>query len=60
MDPAEEEYFNIISDDEELEERRRLRAEMSNGNASSLTKPLVDYPDYDDDEAWMHEVYKRH
>jgi protein phosphatase-4 regulatory subunit 3 len=30
--------------------QRRLRAEMPNGNASPLTKPLVDYPDDDDDE----------
>ena len=31
--------------------QRRLRAEMPNGNASPLAKPLVDYPDDDDDES---------
>ena len=31
--------------------QRRLRAEIPNGNASPLAKPLVDYPDDDDDES---------
>ena len=31
--------------------QRRLRSEMTNGNASPLGKPLVDYPDDDDDDS---------
>jgi protein phosphatase 4 regulatory subunit 3 len=31
--------------------QRRLRAEMPNGNASPLAKPLVDYPDDEDDDS---------
>ncbi|KIV80307.1 hypothetical protein PV11_07818 [Exophiala sideris] len=30
--------------------RRRMKSEMMNGSASPITKPLVDYPDDDEDE----------
>lgn len=31
--------------------RRRMKSEMMNGSASPISKPLVDYPDDDEDEA---------
>ncbi|KIX02050.1 uncharacterized protein Z518_07989 [Rhinocladiella mackenziei CBS 650.93] len=31
--------------------RRRMKSEITNGSASPLSKPLVDYPDDDEDEA---------
>ncbi|MCJ1248095.1 Platinum sensitivity protein [Trapelia coarctata] len=53
LDPAEEEYFNTSDDEDELAaklaEKPRGIIRLPNGN-SSLTKPLVDYPD-DEDEA---------
>lgn len=44
MDPTEEAYFNTSDDEDDTPPRRR----PSNG-ASPLLKPLVDYPDDDED-----------
>ncbi|RAH61510.1 DUF625-domain-containing protein [Aspergillus piperis CBS 112811] len=54
MDAAEEEYFNT-SDDEEQESRQTASdaARMQNGAASPIVKPLVDYPDDDDEDDAM-------
>ncbi|MCJ1473946.1 Platinum sensitivity protein [Lambiella insularis] len=49
MDAAEEEYFNTSDDEDELAAKPKALAPSTNG-ASSLTKPLVDYPDDDDDD----------
>ena len=48
MDATEEEYFNTSDDEDELSARAKPGTPMTNG-ASPLVKPLVDYPD-DDDE----------
>lgn len=49
LDPAEEEYFNTSDDEDELAARPKILQPTTNGT-SPLTKPLVDYPD-DEDEA---------
>ena len=50
MDPTEEEYFNTSDDEDELAPSRpRPNSSLSNGSSSSF-KPLVDYPD-DEEEA---------
>ena len=48
MDATEEEYFNTSDDEDELSAKPRVTTSMTNG--SSGFKPLVDYPD-DDEEA---------
>ena len=48
LDPAEEEYFNTSDDEDELAAKPKIPHPTTNGT-SPLTKPLVDYPD-DDDE----------
>ena len=48
MDPTEEEYFNTSDDEDELSAKAKPLNSMTNGS-SPLVKPLVDYPD-DDDE----------
>lgn len=50
MDAAEEEYFNTSDDEDELAAKPKALTPSTNG-ASPLIKPLVDYPDDDDDEA---------
>jgi len=66
MDASEEDYFNTSDDDEENRDelaerdtqdadkmqwnRRKLRSSMVNGTAPETRKPLVDYPDDDQDE----------
>ena len=49
MDAVEEEYFNTSDDEEDTSGKRKLLAPMTNGS-SPVMKPLVDYPD-DDEEA---------
>ncbi|ETN46503.1 uncharacterized protein HMPREF1541_00688 [Cyphellophora europaea CBS 101466] len=55
MDASEEDYFNTSDDDEDapVEEDDRLQWNKSkdvvNGTTSPVNKPLVDYPDDDDD-----------
>ncbi|KAJ5495127.1 hypothetical protein N7539_000243 [Penicillium diatomitis] len=56
MDAAEEEYFNASDDEDEwTQESRAAVAEtaVANGSASPVVKPLVDYPDDDEDEDAM-------
>ena len=48
MDADEEQYFNTSDDEEESPKKSRVLSSMANGT-SPPTKPLVDYPD-DDDE----------
>ncbi|CAG8224360.1 unnamed protein product [Penicillium nalgiovense] len=48
MDPAEEDYFNT-SDDED-EDRVATADEPASGSAAAVVKPLVDYPDDDDED----------
>ena len=49
MDPTEEEYFNTSDDEDELSAKAKPATPITNGT-TPLTKPLVDYPDDDDDE----------
>ena len=53
MDPTEEEYFNTSDDEDELVAKPKVMVPAMTNGFSSLpspsTKPLVDYPD-DDDE----------
>ncbi|KAL2013738.1 hypothetical protein VTN00DRAFT_1263 [Thermoascus crustaceus] len=53
MDAAEEEYFNTSDDEEEWQQDNRpegiVAAPAANGSASPVVKPLVDYPDDDED-----------
>ncbi|KAJ9219875.1 hypothetical protein DTO027B5_1162 [Paecilomyces variotii] len=50
MDAAEEAYFNTSDDEEEENQPGAIVAgQPANGSASPIVKPLVDYPD-DDDE----------
>ncbi|KAJ5907062.1 uncharacterized protein N7473_003978 [Penicillium subrubescens] len=53
LDAAEEEYFNTSDDEDEWtqENRATLAVGVANGSASPVVKPLVDYPDDDDDDA---------
>ncbi|RHZ74226.1 hypothetical protein CDV55_105636 [Aspergillus turcosus] len=57
MDAAEEEYFNTSDDEEEWQQENRVHGAMAvnaqNGAASPVVKPLVDYPDDDEDENAM-------
>ena len=48
MDAAEEEYFNTSDDEDELATKKQNHLPVTNGT-SPLTKPLVDYPDDDED-----------
>jgi len=66
MDAEQEAYFNTSDDEDDEEavsdiaqqpttdrmqwQRRRLRSGMVNGGASPVQKPLVDYPDEEEDE----------
>ena len=52
MDPAEEEYFNTSDDEDELAAKPKVTQSVHSApnGISRLSKPLVDYPD-DDDEA---------
>ncbi|KAJ5104828.1 hypothetical protein NUU61_002175 [Penicillium alfredii] len=52
MDAAEEEYFNTSDDEDEWsqENRAAIAADAINGSASPVVKPLVDYPDDDDED----------
>jgi len=64
LDSAEEEYFSTTDDDELINpdeqlrdhaermqwQQRKLRQQMLNGTPSPHPKPLVDYPDDDEDE----------
>ena len=49
MDATEEEYFNTSDDEEDTSAKKKLLAPMMNGSSPAM-KPLVDYPD-DDEEA---------
>ncbi|KAJ5177134.1 uncharacterized protein N7482_003011 [Penicillium canariense] len=53
MDAAEEEYFNTSDDEDEWtqDNRATLAVGAPNGSASPMVKPLVDYPDDDDEDA---------
>ncbi|KAJ6107272.1 hypothetical protein N7523_008595 [Penicillium sp. IBT 18751x] len=53
MDATEEEYFAGSDDEDEWQQENRaaLTAGTVNGSASPLVKPLVDYPDDDDEDA---------
>jgi protein phosphatase-4 regulatory subunit 3 len=53
LDAAEEEYFNTSDDEDEWaqENRAAVAVAVANGSASPVVKPLVDYPDDDDDDA---------
>ncbi|KAE8148582.1 protein putative to be [Aspergillus avenaceus] len=57
MDAAEEEYFNTSDDEEEWQQDNRVNETMAtptqNGAASPIVKPLVDYPDDDEDDDAM-------
>ncbi|KAJ5089144.1 hypothetical protein N7532_007828 [Penicillium argentinense] len=57
MDPDEERYFETADDEDEddwaPENRTALTTGAPNGSASPMVKPLVDYPDDDDDEDAM-------
>lgn len=48
MDAAEEEYFNTSDDEEDMAAKKQNSLPVTNGT-SPITKPLVDYPDDDDD-----------
>jgi protein phosphatase-4 regulatory subunit 3 len=48
MDAAEEEYFNTSDDEEDMAAKKQNNLPVTNGT-SPITKPLVDYPDDDDD-----------
>ncbi|KAJ5576004.1 hypothetical protein N7535_002930 [Penicillium sp. DV-2018c] len=53
LDPAEEEYFNTSDDEDEIkwtQDRAAMSGGPSNGSASPAVKPLVDYPDDDDED----------
>lgn len=66
MDVEQEAYFNTSDDEEEEPvsdiarqdnvsdrmqwQRRRMRSDMVNGGASPVQKPLVDYPDEEEEE----------
>ncbi|KAG2416154.1 hypothetical protein HFD88_007347 [Aspergillus terreus] len=55
MDAAEEEYFNASDDEDEWQQDSQPHAAVGaapqNGAASPVIKPLVDYPDDDEDDA---------
>ncbi|QSS55668.1 DUF625 domain-containing protein [Histoplasma capsulatum var. duboisii H88] len=67
MDAAEEEYFDTSDDEEDEDKPQRMDATATNananvspptaiavnGSASPIVKPLVDYPDDDDEEDVM-------
>ncbi|EAW18004.1 SMEK family protein [Aspergillus fischeri NRRL 181] len=57
MDAAEEEYFNTSDDEDEWQQENRVHGAVAvnaqNGAASPVVKPLVDYPDDDEDENAM-------
>ncbi|KAJ5524232.1 hypothetical protein N7494_010882 [Penicillium frequentans] len=55
MDAAEEDYFGTSDDEDDWPQDTRgaLAAGTSNGSATLMVKPLVDYPDDDDDEDVM-------
>ncbi|KKK25454.1 hypothetical protein ARAM_006344 [Aspergillus rambellii] len=53
MDPAEEEYFNTSDDEEEWQQDNQpatLTSQIPNGSVSPAVKPLVDYPDDDEED----------
>lgn len=52
MDAAEEDYFGA-SDEEDEDNRGALTADTPNGSTPAMVKPLVDYPDDDEDEDAM-------
>ena len=49
MDATEEEYFNTSDDEDDASNKRKNLATPSSNGASPLSKPLVDYPDDDED-----------
>ncbi|PYH41740.1 SMEK family protein [Aspergillus saccharolyticus JOP 1030-1] len=54
MDAAEEEYFNTSDDEEHYpQQNTTISAHPQNGAASPVVKPLVDYPDDDDEDDAM-------
>lgn len=48
MDAAEEEYFNTSDDEDDMAAKKQSNFPITNGT-SPMTKPLVDYPDDDED-----------
>ncbi|KAJ5919702.1 hypothetical protein N7454_009537 [Penicillium verhagenii] len=52
MDAAEEDYFGTSDDEDDWpqENRGALAAGTSNGSATLMVKPLVDYPEDDDED----------
>ncbi|KAJ5794856.1 hypothetical protein N7457_001455 [Penicillium paradoxum] len=53
LDPAEEDYFNTSDDEDEIkwtQDRVAITVGPPNGSASAVVKPLVDYPDDDDED----------
>ncbi|PLB53648.1 DUF625 domain protein [Aspergillus steynii IBT 23096] len=58
MDAAEEEYFNTSDDEEEWQQQdtpavQAMASQAQTGGASPVVKPLVDYPDDDEDDDAM-------
>ncbi|KAJ5688939.1 hypothetical protein N7462_003331 [Penicillium macrosclerotiorum] len=53
MDAAEEDYFNTSDDDDEWQHDNGAvgAVGLPNGSASPVVKPLVDYPDDDEEDA---------
>lgn len=49
-DDAERENINTVSERMQWH-RRRIKLEMMNGSASPISRPLVDYPDDDEEDA---------
>lgn len=48
MDAAEEEYFNTSDDEDDMAAKKQTKSPITNGT-SPIIKPLVDYPDDDED-----------
>lgn len=53
MDAAEEEYFNTSDDEDELAAKRPNNLLPTLNGTSAAIKPLVDYPDEDDEDAMV-------
>ncbi|KAJ5113885.1 hypothetical protein N7456_002419 [Penicillium angulare] len=55
MDAAEEDYFGASDEEDEWSQDNRgaLTADTPNGSTPAMVKPLVDYPDDDEDEDAM-------
>ncbi|KAJ5874837.1 uncharacterized protein N7529_003267 [Penicillium soppii] len=53
LDAAEEDYFNTSDDEDEIkwsQDRETITVGTPNGCTSTVAKPLVDYPDDDDED----------